>query len=132
MPTGLRNWACVPIPSGGSPLNAGGDDPAIVVTALFDKSILRIKLPDMTYRSVPFPQIAVGARNRADPIGPSTSPATPGIPPTVLTVLVVTSILRIVLFPVSATYKISPSDQTPEGRANLAAGPTPSAIPKPP
>src|SRR5262249_48758474 len=131
-PNAFRNSAWRPIPSLGNPERSDIGEPAIVVTVPADKSTRRTEVPDVTYRLLPLPQIAVGILNRAERNGPSSSPATPGVPATVVTDLVARSIRRTVLFPLSVINRASPSDHTPLGELNLAPVPRASATPGPP
>src|SRR5215831_16058982 len=119
-PTGLLNCAAPP--------------PARVVTTPAGVILRMVLFPESaTYK---FAAVSVatpaGPENAAAAPLPSALPETPAVPASVVTTPAGV-ILRIVLFPGSATYKFpAVSVATPAGPENAAAAPLPSALPKTP
>src|SRR6266699_2908961 len=91
------------------------------------------KGPSVTYRLAPLLSMArpPGSLNLAAGPVPLTLPNVPAVPPSVVTTPVAMTIRRMVLLPLSATYRLVPllSMARPLGRRNVAAVPVPSALP---
>src|SRR5512143_4366143 len=82
-----------------------------------------------TYRLVPSDVVPKGKLKVADVTGPSAEPGTPAEPVRVETSPDAMSIFRMVLLPVSATYRLVPSDVVPKGKLKVADVTGPSAEP---
>src|SRR6266699_2730545 len=91
------------------------------------------KGPSVTYRLAPLLSMArpPGSLNLAAGPVPLTLPNVPAVPASVVTTPVAMTIRRMVLLPLSATYRLVPllSMARPLGRRNVAAVPVPSALP---
>ena len=112
MPEGALNFAADPVPS--AEPEEEGPAPATVATVEVESCKDRMALFDQSAmnNSVPSPQIPDGKQNSAfDPM-PSTKPQSPS-PPIVETIPVAKEIMRILLLPASATYRLVPLPQIP-------------------
>src|SRR6266699_3199776 len=132
-PPGALNSAAVPVPSAWPAVPAVL--PARVLTRPEEMTIRRMLLPPRaaTYRLVPLLSMArpLGSLNLAAGPVPLTLPTVPAVPASVVTTPVAMTIRRMVLLPLSATYRLVPllSMARPLGRRNVVAVPVPSALP---